>query len=259
MKILCSKPVKPLNIRAASLGIQARAYAERGWPVLPLLPNSKVPYTHQGLLNATTDVRVVEAHWSLYPNHNIGLRTGVSFDVLDVDGEVGRASLSAKMGPAGVHAGPISRTGRGEHWLFAPSETANRANMLPKLDWRGVNGYIVAPPSIHPDGHRYEWEPDHGPDTPLPTVPGWLKTMLKTWHEPGPIIKPNEFDPNNDILAAAIEAGHVVIRNGSRYKMQCPFHTGDNDPSLVLYPNSQSGWCFGCETWVSAAMLRGTR
>lgn len=249
--------MKPLNIRAASLGIQARAYAERGWPVLPLLPNSKVPFTHQGVLNASDRPEVIEAHWSRYPNHNIGLRTGVSFDVLDVDGEVGRASLSAKTGPAGVHAGPVSRTGRGEHWLFATSGTANRANMLPKLDWRGVNGYIVAPPSIHPDGHRYEWEPDHGPDTPLPPVPGWLKTMLKTWHPTPYAIIPNKYDSKNNLIAVIEEAGIPIMRDGSgRLKIRCPIHIGDNDPSMKIWPNQQTGYCYGCYQWIDADILR---
>lgn len=38
----------------------------------------------------------------------------------------------------------------------------------------------------------------------------------------------------------------VVHQDGtSRYRLVCSFH-GDTDPSLVLYPDTQSWHCFGC-------------
>ena len=33
----------------------------------------------------------------------------------------------------------------------------NRAGILSGVDFRGQRGYVVAPPSVHPDGHRYRW------------------------------------------------------------------------------------------------------
>lgn len=38
----------------------------------------------------------------------------------------------------------------------------------------------------------------------------------------------------------------VVYKDGmNRGRIVCPFH-GDTDPSLVIYPNTQSWHCFGC-------------
>ena len=34
----------------------------------------------------------------------------------------------------------------------------NRVNLLDGVDVRADGGYIVAPPSIHNNGNRYEWE-----------------------------------------------------------------------------------------------------
>jgi hypothetical protein len=47
-----------------------------------------------------------------------------------------------------------------------------------------------------------------------------------------------------DIVEYALKHFHVY-EDGLRYKIVCPFH-GDTDPSLVLYPTTQSWHCFGC-------------
>lgn len=167
----------------------ALAYAARGWPVFPLEPRGKQPLgrlARHGLHDASTSVEKVAAWWHAFPTANIGLRTGVAFDVLDVDGPEGRESLMAHMGElaVGLDSGPWAWTGGdGDHLLYRPTGHGNRAGILPHVDWRGAGGYIVAPPSIHPDtGAAYEWESSHdrhgGPDEPLVAVPGWLLELV---------------------------------------------------------------------------------
>jgi hypothetical protein len=261
----------------------ALAYADMGWPVLPLVRREKRPLTKRGLLDASVEPAVIRDWWDRWPMANIGLRTGVQFDVLDIDGEVGRASLEAKAGPETAHSGPVSRTGRGEHWLFLPSGTANRAGLLPKLDWRGTNGYIVAPPSIHPDGHRYEWANDHGPLIQLPVVPDWLAPLLVEYKQNqydrdnirilvthpysknspsrNLLLDPFKFEAlNTDIVQMAHELGYTPVPDGGgRFAIQCPFHEGDREPSLKLYPRDNSFYCFGCGAWGDALNLRDKR
>lgn len=161
-------------------------YAARGWPVFPCAPGGKQPLISKsrggnGLHDAITDLIQITNWWASTPDANIGLRTGVIFDVLDIDGDEGAASIVAACEQKDwqLPTGPWSNTGGGgTHILFAPTGSGNRAGILPKVDWRGNGGYIIAPPSVHPSGLRYEWAADGGPDLALETVPAWLAEIL---------------------------------------------------------------------------------
>lgn len=183
----------------------ALAYAERGWPVLPLHhptrfgpkkgpvraecscrradceSQGKHPRSAEGLLDATVDPGTIRRWWRWWPAANIGLRTGVAFDVLDLDDGalVGLDELDRIAVDNGPAPGPMVLTGNGLHWLTAPTGAGNRAKFLPGCDWRGDGGYIVAAPSVHHTGHIYTWDPTHGLDTTLPTVPGWLLERVR--------------------------------------------------------------------------------
>lgn len=50
-----------------------------------------------------------------------------------------------------------------------------------------------------------------------------------------------------DILEIVKEYGFHPIPFGELYKIVCVFHD-DHDPSLVLYPSSNSFFCFSCST-----------
>jgi Bifunctional DNA primase/polymerase, N-terminal len=68
----------------------ALRYASQGVPVFPLAPRSKFPLISaanggHGLHDATTDAAQIQAWWMAHPTANIGLRTGVVFDVIDLD------------------------------------------------------------------------------------------------------------------------------------------------------------------------------
>src|SRR6185312_7731225 len=70
---------------------------------------------------------------------------------------------------------PLVRTGSGGwHLLFAPTGMGNRVRFLPGVDWRGVAGYVVLPPSIHARGPRYTLVRSG----PFPPVPPALLTAL---------------------------------------------------------------------------------
>lgn len=155
----------------------ALEYAARGWPVFPCVERGKEPATAHGFKDATTDARTIRAWWKARPLANVGIATGArSFDVLDVDGLEGESSLAALLA---LH-GPLPRTtevqtGRGRQLLFAPSGFPSKAAVLGSgLDTRGAGGYVIAPPSIHPNGARYGFTYQDG----LAPAPPWLAALV---------------------------------------------------------------------------------
>jgi hypothetical protein len=166
------------------LGDAAEQYAERGWSVHPLKPGDKKPASPHGFLDATTDLDQVRAWWKRCDRYNIGLRTGIAFDVLDLDGpnvfdtldELGAQHTGSV--ECGTITGPTVLTPRGAHIYVQITGRGNTTAIRPGIDWRGENGYVVAPPSVRDDGRDYAWGITYGPDTPLEPAPQWL---LDAW------------------------------------------------------------------------------
>lgn len=57
-----------------------------------------------------------------------------------------------------------------------------------------------------------------------------------------------------DIIEIAREYMEIK-QSGSYLKAMCPFHK-DSEPSLVFYPNTNTGYCFGCGKYVTVDTLR---
>jgi hypothetical protein len=147
----------------------ALAYAALGWPVFPCA--GKVPRTSHGCLDATVDIDTIEGWWSRWPNANLGIATGQNVTVVDLDDTYAKQAWFELVGRKLVT--PVSKTSRGWHVWLAGSDLANSASRLaPHVDIRGRGGYVVAPPSLHPSGARYEWlvHPDDVELAPVPDV-----------------------------------------------------------------------------------------
>lgn len=141
----------------------ALGLARRGLAVFPLKPRSKEPATPHGFKDATTDPATIAKWWNANPNYNIAVATGAvsGVFVIDVDGGEGEASLRrliARYGPLPASIESITGGGGRHIWLkYAPGLGCTAKRLGPGLDTRGDGGYVVAPPSIHPSGRRYEW------------------------------------------------------------------------------------------------------
>jgi len=149
------------------------------------------PLTQRWLEEATTDAARIERWWLRRPEANIGLATGVMFDVLDVAGTAGQAYRF----PQGITpAGPVARTGSGRSHYFVlptgygdvamPGQSRSGSTSRSHLHWHGRGGYVLAAPSRHSAGAATRWI--RGLDLPLPEVPALLHTLLAppAWSEP---------------------------------------------------------------------------
>lgn len=141
-----------------------------------------------GLNDATRDPDVVREWWQKAPSANIGVRTGPESGifVIDIDGDKGGFEMLAQLEHVEE---PLPETitaitgGGGEHRLFAYPADVLLRNSAEKLgggiDTRGAGGYIVAPPSLHISGRRYQWDAGAHPDEMQPaSVPQWVIDRL---------------------------------------------------------------------------------
>jgi hypothetical protein len=153
----------------------ALGLARRGLQVFPCRPprlapddDGKKPATKHGFKDATTDATQIKSWWAWRANYNIAIATGAKSGVmvLDVDpdkgGEDALAKLEEQHGalPATVE---VISGGGGRHLYFKwPGHDVRCSASVfdAGLDVRADGGYIVAPPSLHICGRKYEWSVD---------------------------------------------------------------------------------------------------
>lgn len=144
----------------------ALEYIEHGLAVIPLEPKLKTPATKHGLNDWTDNPGDVNNWWALGYNFNVGIVCGQvsgGLVVIDLDahgGADGRETLrdwEVTNGELPETVTSITGSG-GKHLLYRASFSVRPStNAALGVDIRGDGSYIVAPPSIHPNGERYEW------------------------------------------------------------------------------------------------------
>jgi hypothetical protein len=166
---------------SADVPLSALDYAARGWAVFPCLPQSKEPATRRGFKDATTNPATIRRWWLARPDYNIGIATGVVSGVLvlDVDGSVGvETLLDLEERYGALPETACSVTSSGCHlWFIMNDAVPSTAGRLGDgLDIRADGGYVIAPPSIHPDGSSYRWLNA----TSRAPAPSWLIRIART-------------------------------------------------------------------------------
>lgn len=160
----------------------ALEYATHHWAVFPL--RGKVPAIagSRGVLDATTDSAIVTGWWSgRYAGCSIGGRVPEPMIVLDVDPRSGGrdsiAALERQHGPLPETLTTVSGRGDGGRHLFyrRPSGKLSARRLGPGIDLKTSSGYVVLPPSIHPDSGK----PYTRIERPVATPPPWLVELLR--------------------------------------------------------------------------------
>jgi putative DNA primase/helicase len=154
----------------------ALRYANRyGWRVFPL--DGKEPRITGGFRSATTDERTIRKWWKQWPDANIGIACDSENGpiVIDLDapknGEISGFKFlkTLELPREGlVTRSAVSREGR-LHLYFLPMRDGTQLKRMIRpfkykekkvaIDILGDGGYVVAPPSIHPDTEEpYRWD-----------------------------------------------------------------------------------------------------
>jgi hypothetical protein len=173
-------------------------YAARGWYVIPLHDVTqghcscsnlqcdapgKHPRIADWLNTASIDPAQLHQWWANWPHTNVGILTGErsGLAVLDVDprngGDLALDDLEQSYGPL-PNTPMVISGGKGPHHYFALNSPLGKFDPGPGLNLQADGALVVAPPSLHYSGNRYEWEASsHPDDVPLAPLPDWLRAM----------------------------------------------------------------------------------
>ncbi len=143
-----------------------------GWSVFPVR-RDKRPAVPHGVNDADNDAGPIAEFYSRNPGLGVavamGSRSGGIFAIdIDVDEEAGKDGWETLRRWEDEHGAlpetVTSITGRGGcHMIYrSAAEVRNSVNSELGVDVRGEGGYIIAPPSMHESGRRYEWQDPPG-------------------------------------------------------------------------------------------------
>lgn len=234
----------------------ALGLAARGIPVLSLRPRSKIPL-HAGWPGlGMLDPEVIELEWRLTPDANVGVLCGSGalrgdgLTVLDVDLPDGPGTLrefETRYGKLPDTAWVGTPSGGG-HFYFRG--IAASWNPGPGLEVRSTGRQCAAPPSIHPNGGRYEWWQNESGNCGFTQAPAW---MFDCADPPRPVRDATR-PARNGLRDPVLEVSPPVyfrelcgLRRDRDGFVQCPVHPfPDTVASCRVYDTAERGWfCYG--------------
>ena len=220
-------------------------YARHGWAVFPLRPGTKEPFKGVGVYDATSDVTQVTAFWNRWPNANIGLHCGGSnLLAIDIDSYKDTYQGTGRLTSADEDTLTSITGSGGTHLLYAVEDGRRygngRGDLPPGIDVRGWGGYIVLPPSIHPNGNLYQWEAGYRPNeiSPMP-LPQVLFDILEASWRPKRLVGPPDamavaislrlVESVLEEMEIAVHSMAVYEKTGRKLKLEtCPFMPEEN-------------------------------
>lgn len=180
----------------------ATSYVDSGWSVLPVKPEEKRPIMTNWLQYTKTKAtkNAVVSWFASLSGVGVGVVTGKvsNMVVLDVE-SCCPYPIEDLLRRYPTHM--YSRTGSGGYHLFyqyptSVAHVSNRVRIFDGADLRADGGFIVLPPTVHPNGNRYEWV-ERGPLGTFPMAlldlnsqprvqnDGWITETLRGVSEGG--------------------------------------------------------------------------
>lgn len=178
----------------------------------------------RGVKDATTDEAVIRRWFTAEPYANLGVAMGGQLRLLAVDvdpragGDASLCDLVEAHGDDWLETFTVKTGGLGNHFIFALPEglEVHRGKLAPGVDLKAEGGYLVAPPSLHASGRRYEVEKA----LRFAPAPAWMIDELTRKPEEPPATAV-DFQERRDRRASC---GMVIVegeRNERLFKVGC--------------------------------------
>lgn len=164
------------NFKPEPMGMLETAlyYAYLQFSVIPIGNDKKPLIEWRKNQKEMADHETIRKWFQDYPNANIGIVTGQISGIVVIDIEKGGSiddlpeTVCAKTGGGGWHF----------YYRHPGHFVQNKTRIRDLTDIRGDGGYVIAPPSNHPSGEKYEWLKQPG-TTKLADLPSWVLEETK--------------------------------------------------------------------------------
>ena len=197
-------------------------YANQGFSVLAVPYGKKESITKWKQYQTTIAAPEQMQLWDKQ-QLNVAIVTGSlsGLWVLDIDGEVGQKTFNTLIAQYGELPPTLTaKSYNGVHYYFRyPTDGSVITNLISEsahgealtgIDVRGQGGYIIAPPSLHPDGTNYSWVND----VPIIDAPEWLLKLVTQPPKPqGTSNHSKSAGYSNDYCEKALENELAILRS----------------------------------------------
>lgn len=212
--------------------LYALQYAQAGLRVFPLSPCDKMPLQgSKGLNEATNNLDKIRQWWTTNPFFNIGCATGNGIVVIDIDEGVdnnggnksGEDSITQWQSENGQLPDTLTAiSGKGGRHLYyrTTHKCSSKTGVIKNVDIRADGGYIVLPPSIHPNGNRYTWVDDFNFDK-ISVANDIVCKLICANHK-----SPNASSSNDNIIPQG-------TRNDTLYRKGCSMQGRGLDDNVI--------------------------
>jgi hypothetical protein len=204
---------------------------------VPAIPRTKKPLVSwKAFQTRRPDEAEIRAWYRARPDAGLiivcGRVSGIA--VVDIDPRNG-----GDLRLAGQFNGPLAETGSGGWHVYLAADVTipKLPAILAGVDLQGEGSYVLAPPTVHPNGTPYRWMPGRAlGDVPLPAVPAWLRRLIRQreqrggHHRPAGTTEPIHLSPDVRHVLSRLEA---VRHSGAGWVARCPAHE-DHEPSLSV-------------------------
>ena len=205
----------------------ALKYRSLGWPTIPIIPGEKrPPFSWKEYQDRLPTEQEITEWYEQCPEAGVAIITGSisGLVVVDIDNPEAKQELEERFGP--LPETLFGHTSKGQHYYFrhpgnVHCKTCSGLSGIEGLDIRGDGGYIIAPPTVHPDGTVYTWEGEFDVDR-IAELPASLLEQITKPSKSSLLVSPTWIlgnNTNNDPIFGIIALLLPFWLEGDRHEM----------------------------------------